>query len=288
MLFGIGLFILFASVFGGFLLSGGNLGPVLKALPFEMLIIGGAAVAALVIGNSVRALKHLGSSFMKIFKGPRWTDQDYTDTILLTGRLTKLLKTEGPVALEPHIEDPGASGIFTDYPRLMADKFLIGFIADSLRLEVVAPGDLDAFQVEEVMDSALKTHLHHEEEGVHMLESLADGLPALGIVAAVLGVIKTMGSIDQPPSVLGAMIGGALVGTFLGVFLAYGIAAPAASRLKQVLHEEAEIYHVAKQIVIAAIRKSPQALAVEAARTSISPHNQPSFAAIFDGLREAA
>ncbi|MHB9880246.1 flagellar motor stator protein MotA [Pacificimonas sp. ICDLI1SI03] len=288
MVFGVGLLILFAMVFGGYILAGGHMGPLLHSLPYEMMIIGGAAVGALVIGNSVRAVKHLGGSFKKILSGPRWKDEDYLNAIFVVSRLTKLLKNEGPVALESHVENPQESEIFRDYPRLMADTFFIHFVTDALRLQVIAPGGLDAFQVEEVMDNALKTHLHHEDETVHMLESLADGLPALGIVAAVLGVIKTMGSIDQPPAVLGAMIGGALVGTFLGVFLAYGIASPCASRLKQVLREDAEIYHVAKQIIIASLRNSPQALVVEAARTSISPHNQPSFAAVFDGLREAA
>ncbi|EMD84157.1 flagellar motor stator protein MotA [Pacificimonas flava] len=288
MMFGIGLAVLFGMVFGGFLIAGGHMEPILHSLPYELMIIGGAAIGAMIIGNSIRAVKHLGGSFAKILKGPRWKDADYMSAILLVGRLTKLMKDEGPVAVEPHVEEPQTSDIFKDYPTLLADHFFVSYVTDALRLQVIAPGGLDPFQVEEVMDSALKTHLHHEEESVHMLESLADGLPALGIVAAVLGVIKTMGSIDQPPAVLGAMIGSALVGTFLGVFMAYGIAAPCASRLKQVLREEAELYHVAKQIIVASIRNSPQALVIEAARTSISAHNQPTFAAVFDGLREAA
>lgn len=288
MVFGIGLAVLFAMVFGGFMLAGGHLGPVLKALPFEFMIIGGASAGALLMGNSLRDLKGVGRSLAKVLKGPKWTADDYLGAILLLSRLTKLMRVEGPVAVEAHVEDPATSAIFSDYPRLLGDPFFVHLVTDSLRLQVIAPGAIDSHAVEEIMDNAMKTHLHHEDEAVHALQGMADSLPALGIVAAVLGVIKTMGSIDQPPAVLGGMIGSALVGTFLGVFLAYGIVGPCASRLKQVLREEAEIYHVAKQIIIASLRNSPQALIIEAARTSISPHNQPSFSSVFDSIREAA
>jgi chemotaxis protein MotA len=285
MLFGIGLAVLFAMVFGGFVIAGGHLGPVFASLPYEMMIIGGSAVGALIIGNSTRLLKKLGKSFSKIIKGPKFAAQDYLDTIFLVSKLTKLLKSDGPVAVEPHVENPKDSSIFGAYPKLLADDFLVTYIADALRLQVISSGSLNVHSVEEVMDHALKTHLHHAHEPAHTLQNLADALPALGIVAAVLGVIKTMGSIDQPPAILGAMIGSALVGTFLGVFLAYGIIGPCANRLKQIIEEEAEIYHVAKQIIVATLNGSPPALIIEAARTSISAHNQPSFSAVFDGLR---
>ena len=136
----------------------------------------------------------------------------------------KKLRTEGPVALEPHIEDPNASTLFAEYPKLLKDTTLIHMITDTLRLVVISSGTLDPMAVEDVMDNALKTHHHDEIRPADMMQGLADALPALGIVAAVLGVVKTMGSIDKPPAILGAMIGSALVGTFLGVLLAYGIA----------------------------------------------------------------
>ncbi|MEM8825407.1 MAG: flagellar motor stator protein MotA [Pseudomonadota bacterium] len=288
MLFGAGLFVLFAMVFGGYMLAGGSMGPVLKALPFEFMIIGGAAAGALLIGNSGRLLKTVGGSLSKIVKGPRWTAQDYNSSILLTARLLKLMKAEGPVAVETHVEDPASSDIFADYPRLTADPFLVRLITDTLRLQVISPGGLEPHMVEEIMDNAIGSEVHEAEEPVHVLQTLADALPALGIVAAVLGVIKTMGSIDQPPVILGAMIGGALVGTFLGVFLSYGIVGPCASRLKQVLHEDLMIYQIVKQMIVASLADSPQAVVIEAARTSISPHHQPSFSDVFDSLREAA
>ena len=221
----------------------------------------------------------------KIFKGPKYKKQDYLDVIFLVSKLMKMLRTEGPIALEPHVEDPKSSSVFAEYPRLVADHTLVNLIADTLRLVVVSSGTLDVHAVEEVMDNAIKTH-HHEVEGPQgTLQSLADSLPALGIVAAVLGIVKTMGSIDKPPSVLGGMIGSALVGTFMGVLLAYGIVNPFAGRLKQVIDADAAIYHVVKQIIIASLHGHPQPLVIEAARSGIAHKDQPGFAEVFDGLR---
>ena len=281
----IGLVVLLVMIFGGFAITGGALGPVMEAIPHEMLIIGGAAAGALIIGNSGKELKALGGSFSKIFNGPTYKKQDYIDTIFLGSKLIKMRRTEGPIALEPHVEDPKSSALFAEYPRLLADHTLINLIADTLRLVVVSSGTLDVHAVEDVMDNMIKTH-HHEVEGPHTtLASLADALPALGIVAAVLGVVKTMGSIDKPPAILGAMIGSALVGTFMGVLLAYGIVSPLASRLKQVIDADGAIYHVVKQIIIASLHGHPQPLVIEAARSGIAHSNQPGFAEVFDGLR---
>lgn len=281
----IGFVVLIAMVFGGFALTGGALGPVLYALPHEMLIIGGAAIGALIIGNSSQELKALGAGVTKVFKGPKYKKQDYLDTIFLVSKLMKMLRTDGPIALEPHVEDPSSSAIFAAYPNLLADKTLIHLITDTLRLVVVSSGTLDVHAVEEVMDNAIRTH-HHEVKGPQKtLQSLSDALPALGIVAAVLGVVKTMGSIDKPPAVLGAMIGSALVGTFLGVLLAYGMVGPLANRLQQVIDADAAIYNMVKQIMIASLHGHPQPLVIEAARSGIAHASQPNFSEVFDGLR---
>lgn len=281
----IGFVVLIAMVFGGFAITGGALGPVMHALPHEMLIIGGAAVGALIIGNSMRELKALGGGVMKVIKGPKFNKQDYLDVIFLVSKLMKMLRVDGPIALEPHVEDPKSSPIFAEYPRILADQSLVNLIADTLRLVVVSSGTLDVHAVEEVMDNSIKTH-HHEVQGPQTtLQGLADALPALGIVAAVLGVVKTMGSIDKPPSILGGMIGSALVGTFLGVLLAYGIVGPLATRLQQVIDADAAIYHTVKQIIVASLHGHPQPLVIEAARSGIAHHNQPGFAEVFDGLR---
>lgn len=281
----IGLIVLIAMVFGGFAITGGHLEPVLHALPHEMLIIGGAAVGALITGNSGAQLKALGGGVAKIFKGPAWKKQDYLDTIFLVSKLMKMLRVEGPVAVEPHIEDPKGSAVFADYPRLLKDATLIALVCDTLRLVVVSSGTLDPHAVEDVMDHAIKTHHHAAIGPADNLQNLADALPALGIVAAVLGVVKTMGSIDQPPSVLGAMIGSALVGTFLGVLLAYGIVGPFATRARSVIEEDGAIYQVVKQIIVASLHGHPQPLVIEAARAGLGHAVQPSFAEVFDGMR---
>jgi len=281
----IGLVILLVMVFGGFMITGGDLGAVMHAVPHEMLIIGGAAVGAMIAGNSMKELKALGGALGKVFKGPKYKKQDFLDVIFLVSALMKMMRTEGPVALEPHIEDPRSSTIFADYPRLLKDDTLVHLIADTLRLVVVSSGTLDPHAVEEVMDNSLKTHHNDTMRPADALQTLADALPALGIVAAVLGVVKTMGSIDQPPAILGEMIGSALVGTFLGVLLAYGVVSPFANRAKQVIEEDDAIYHVVKQMIIASLQGHPIPLVIEAARSGITHANQPAFADVFDGMR---
>ncbi len=283
----IGLVVLIVLVFGGFAFTGGNLAPVLEAMPHEMLIIGGAALGALIIGNSGSELKGLGAAMVTVFKGPKYNKKDYLDAIFLTSRLMKMLRTDGPVAVEPHIEDPKSSAIFSEYPKLMKDQTLIHLITDALRLVVVSSGTLDPHAVEDVMDNTVKTHHHHAIRPADSLQNLSDALPALGIVAAVLGVVKTMGSIDKPPAVLGGMIGSALVGTFLGVLLSYGMVGPFAVRAKSAIEEDAAIYHVVKQIIIASLHGHPQPLVIEAARSGIAHHNQPTFSDVFDGMRAA-
>jgi len=281
----IGIIILIVMVFGGFALTGGALGPVLHALPHEMLIIGGAAVGALVTGNSLHGLKAIGSGFAKVFKGPRHTKQDHVDAIVLVTKLMKLLRAEGPVALESHVTDPAKSAIFAEFPRLLANKELVAVIADTLTLIVVSSGTLEVRAVEDVIDNALKTHFHEMHEPQHALQGLADALPALGIVAAVLGVVKTMGSIDKPPAILGGMIGSALVGTFLGVLLAYGMVAPMAGRLKQVLEADEQIFHAVKQVIIASLHGWPQPLVVESARSGLGHDFRPGLSELLDALR---
>ncbi len=281
----IGIVVLLLLVFGGFALTGGNLGPVMHALPHEMLIIGGAAIGSLIIGNSGADLKALGGGLGKVFKGPQYKKQDYLDCILLVSTLMKMMRTEGPVAVEPHIEDPASSTLFQQYPKLLKDQTLIHLICDTLRLVVVSSGTLDPHAVEDVMDAALKNHHHHAIKPADGLQNLADALPALGIVAAVLGVVKTMGSIDKPPEILGGMIGSALVGTFLGVLLAYGLVGPFATRARTVIESDGAMYHTVKQLIVASLHGHPQPLVIEAARSGVEHANQPSFAEVFDGMR---
>jgi chemotaxis protein MotA len=281
----VGIVVLLVMVFGGFVIAGGSLGPVMHALPHEMLIIGGAAVGAAVTGNSMHELKAFGGGFARAVKGPKHNKQDHIDVIILTTRLMKLLRSEGPVALESHVQDPKSSAIFAEFPRLLANKALVDLIADTLTLIVVSSGTLEVHAVEEVMDNAMKTHFHELHEPQHAIQNLGDSLPALGIVAAVLGIVKTMGSIDEPPSVLGGMIGSALVGTFLGILLAYGIVGPIAGRLKQVNEQDEQIFHAVKQVVIASLHGWPQPLVVESARSGLGHAFRPGLSELLDAMR---
>ena len=282
---GIGIAILFGMVFGGFAITGGALGPVFEAIPHELLIILGAAAGAIVTGNNMHGIKALGGGFGKVFKGPRHNKQDHIDAIALTTRLMKLLRTEGPVAMEAHVQDPKSSAIFAEYPRLLANHELTALIADTLTLIVVSSGTLEVHAVEDVMDNAMKSHFHELHEPQHAIQNLADALPALGIVAAVLGIVKTMGSIDKPPSVLGGMIGSALVGTFMGVLLAYGVVAPMAGRLKQIVEADEQIFHAVKQVIIASLHGWPQPLVVESARSGLGHDFRPGLSELLDALR---
>jgi len=285
MVAGIGIAVLLICVFGGFMLAGGSMGPVLVALPFEGLMIGGAAIGALIIGNSMHEVKAVAGAFGKVFKGPRHSKQDHIDAIALCAKLMKMLKAEGPVALESHVNEPENSAIFAEYPALLANKPLTNLICDTLTLIVVSSGTLETHAVEEVMDNAMKSHFHEMHEPQHNLQGTADALPALGIVAAVLGIVKTMGSINEPPEVLGGMIGSALVGTFLGVFLAYGLVGPMAGRLKQVIEADEQIFHAVKQVIIASLNGYPQPLVVESARSGLGHDFRPGLSELLDALR---
>ncbi len=235
----VGIAMIFVMVFGGYLAAGGKLGIILKSLPFEFTMIGGAAVGAFVISNDVNAIKHTVKDIGKVFKGSKWQPEDYKDLLCLLFELIRLAR-QNAVALEEHIETPEDSPIFQRYPKILTDSEAIDLICDTLRSASMNYDD--PHQVEEVLEKRMEANLHHAMHSSHALQSIADGLPALGIVAAVLGVIKTMGSIDQPPEILGKLIGGALVGTFLGVFLAYGLMAPFAARVKTVIEEDAHFY----------------------------------------------
>ncbi|HEY8699197.1 MAG TPA: flagellar motor stator protein MotA [Rhizomicrobium sp.] len=270
-----GIVFLFAMVFGGFLISGGSISVIVEALPHEMMTIGGAAVAALLIGGSLFSLKKIAGEMGKIISGPKWKPGDYRDLLCLLFLLAKTMKTKGLIALEAHIEKPSESSIFKRYPRISKDHFALTFICDTLRMMTMSLED--PHQVESAMEKQLDKH-HAEALGpANALQVMADGLPALGIVAAVLGVIKTMGAISEPPEVLGRMIGSALVGTFLGVFLSYGIVGPMAQRLKGIVEEEALFYHVIRDILVAHLHGNAAQVSVEIGRGSVPSVAQPTF-----------
>jgi chemotaxis protein MotA len=272
----IGAFVLLLGfVFGSFILSGGSFEVLAEALPFEMMTIGGAAVASFVMANSVHELKHSLGGFRKIFGGAAFKKSDYVDLLSLLYFLVRLATTKGNMALEPHIEKPDESAAFQKFPKVLANHFASSMICDYLRM--VGMNADDPNQIEDVMARELKKTLHEELHGAHALQTMADGLPALGIVAAVLGVIKTMSHIDRPPAVLGAMIASALCGTFLGVLLAYGLAGPFASRLEGVVEEEAKYYEVIRAVLVTHLHGNAPQVSVESGRKMVPNEHMPTF-----------
>ncbi len=278
----VGIVVIFVMVFGGFTIAGGKLGVVLEALPHEMIIIGGAAFGAFLLSNDFASVKQSLGAVGRVFKGVRWKPADYRDLLCLLFELIRLAR-QNPVGLEEHIENPGESSIFGRYPRIRADHEAVDLICDTLRSASMNYDD--PHQVEEVLDKRMEIRLHHALHPSHALQGIADALPALGIVAAVLGVIKTMGSIDQPPEILGKMIGSALVGTFLGVFLAYGIVGPCGTRLKMVTEQDAHFYQLIREVLIANLYNHPTNICIEVGRQN-APHNvRPSFTMLEEALR---
>lgn len=280
----IGIVLLFALVFGSYLMGGGKMDVILHAAPHELMAILGAGIAAFLISNSMTVIKATAGGFGKIFAGPKWKAGDYRDLLSLLFLLTKTMKSKGVIALESHIEKPHESSIFSRYPKISKDHFAVDFICDTLRMMTMNLED--PHQVEDAMEKQLEKHHHEALEPAHALQSMADALPALGIVAAVLGVIKTMGSITEPPAVLGGMIGGALVGTFLGVFMAYGLVGPMAARLQAVVNEDGAFYKIIQAVLVAHLHGNAAQISVEIGRGNVPSVHQPSFIELEEALTQ--
>lgn len=278
----IGIITIFVMVFGGYLAAGGKMGIILKSLPFEFVMIGGAGVGAFLISNDIAAVKHTIKDLGKVFKGPKWKHEDYRDLLCLLFELVRLAR-QNPVAIEEHIEAPTESSIFSKYPKILTDAEAIALICDTMRSASMNYDD--PHQVEEVLEKRIEANAHHALHSSHALQTLADGLPALGIVAAVLGIIKTMGSIDQPPEILGKLIGGALVGTFLGVFLAYGLVGPFAAKVKDVTEEEANFYKLIREVLVANLHNHATNICIEVGRQNTPSHCRPSYSDLEEALK---
>lgn len=279
----IGIVVIFVMVFGGYLAAGGKMSIILHSLPYELMMIGGAGIGAFLISNDSSGAKSTLADVLKVFKGTKWKHGDYRDLLCLLFELIRLSR-QNSVALEEHIEEPESSEIFSRYPKILADQEAIGLICDTLRSASMNYDD--PHQVEEVLEKRIEASLHHSLRGTHALQALADGLPALGIVAAVLGVIKTMASIDQPPEILGKLIGGALVGTFLGVFLAYGLMGPFAAKVQAVVEEDAHFYGLIKEVLVANLHNHATNICIEVGRQNTPGHSRPTFGELEDALKE--
>lgn len=271
----IGLIFTMSMVFGGFTLAGGKFTVIVKALPFEMMMIGGAATGSFCVANKGVVVKKTLKDIKKVLGNGKWKGEDYKGLLCLLFAISKLIRSKGMIAVEQHIETPESSALFNGYPNIVKDHFATAFICDTLRMMTM--NFEDPHQVEDMMEKQLEKHHHEAAAPAHALQTMADGIPALGIVAAVLGVIKTMSSIDQPVEILGAMIGGALVGTFLGVFLGYTIIGPLASKLQQVYDSEHQFYLIIRDFLVSHLHGNAPQISVEIGRGGIPEKYQPNF-----------
>lgn len=271
----IGYVVALGCIFGGYIIAGGNIAVILKALPLEMFIILGGAMGAFVVNNQPKVLKAAAGGFGKAMKPSKYTKERFMDLLALLYDILQKARKEGLMAIESDVENPDQSPLFQKYPTIASDHHTVEFITDYLRLMV--SGNLNAHEIEAIMDAELDTHHAEEHAVVGAFTRLAGALPAFGIVAAVLGVIKTMGSVGQPPAILGGMIGSALVGTFLGIFLAYAIVEPLAGLLEQKSEEGAKELQCVKTTLLASMQGYAPMTAVEFGRKVLFSTERPSF-----------
>ncbi|MFO0995185.1 MAG: flagellar motor stator protein MotA [Alphaproteobacteria bacterium] len=269
----VGLLIVIGCVLGGYLGAGGKFGILIQ--PLELVIIGGSALGAFVAGNPKVVVTRAFSAFGALLKGSRYGKESYLELMSLLFVIFKLLRTKGPLALEPHIEKPEESSIFQQFPIFHKDHHAVDFLCDYLRLLTL--GTDSPHIMEDLMNEEIETHHLEQQQITKAVQNVADGLPALGIVAAVLGVIKTMTHISEPPEVLGGLIAMALVGTFLGVFMAYGFVAPTANALKSTYEAEGRYLACIKAGLLAHMHGYAPAVAVEFARKALLSNVRPSF-----------
>jgi len=279
----VGYIVVVASVLGGYALQGGHLAALFQ--PTELLIIGGAATGAFFVANDKKAIAATLAAIPGLFQTSRHTKSLYMELMSLMFELLSKVRKEGLMTIEGDVDEPHQSPIFTKYPRILHDHHLLEFMTDYLRLMV--SGNMDAFQIENLMDNEIDTH--HQEGGVpaHAITKLGDGLPAFGIVAAVMGVVHTMESVGIPPAELGILIAKALVGTFLGILLAYGFVGPLGSLLEQKLDESSKMLQCVKVTLLASLNGYAPALAVEFGRKVLYSTERPTFAELEDHIKKA-
>lgn len=282
MLIVIGYLIVTVSVVGSFMALGGHLGALYQ--PFELTLIGGAAFGAFLAGNSKKSMKLVGQSIPIMLKGSPYSKDVYMELMSLLYVLLNKARREGLMAIESHIEDPKSSPIFSEYPKILRDPKLMEFISDYLRIMI--SGNMSSFEIETLMDEEIETYRHERNIPAHTIQLMADGLPAFGIVAAVLGVIKALAAVDQPPAILGDLISKAMVGTFLGILMAYGFVAPLASRIEGCTAEAVKVLECIKVTLLASMNGYPPQLAVEFGRKVLFSGVRPSFTELEEHVRQ--
>ena len=279
----VGYVIVLGSVFGGFVLAGGHVAALFQ--PLELLMIGGAAAGAFVVGNDMKSIKATFKVLPTLFKGSKYNRALYIELLLLLYQLLNKARSDGLMAIEGDVENPEQSPIFSSFPLILADHHLVEFLTDYLRLMV--SGNINPFQLDNLIDNEIETHHAEGEVPVHCIAKIGDGLPAFGIVAAVMGVVHTMESVGLPPAELGMLIAHALVGTFLGILLAYGFVAPLSSLTEQKLHEASKPLDCIKAVLVANLNGYPPALAVEFGRKVLFSTERPSFKEVDEEIRQS-
>ena len=269
----IGYVVVALSVFGGFALAGGHLHSLWQ--PVEVLMIAGAGFGAFLVGNTGPALKATFKALPKVFKGAKYSKNNYMELMALLYELLGKIRKEGLMSIEGDVETPEESPLFAKYPTVLDDHHVIEFITDYLRIMV--SGNLNAMELENLMDVEIETHHHEELVPSHIIAKLGDALPAFGIVAAVMGVVHTMGSVGIPPAELGVLIGAALVGTFLGILLSYGFIGPLANVLEQKAEESTKMFQTIKVTLLANLNGYAPAMAVEFGRKVLLSTERPGF-----------
>ncbi|MBP2844118.1 flagellar motor stator protein MotA [Dickeya oryzae] len=277
----LGYLVTIGSILGGYLLVGGNLGALYQ--PSELLIIGGAAVGAFIVGNNAKAIKATMKAFPVLLQGSKYTKAVYMDLMAVLFRLMAKSRQQGMLSLEFDIDNPKESEIFSNYPRILADNYIVEFVTDYLRLMV--SGNMNAFEIETLMDEEIETVEHEVEVPATSLNLMGDGLPAFGIVAAVMGVVHSLAFVDRPAAELGMMIAHAMVGTFLGILLAYGFVSPLASLLRQKNSEKIKVLQCIKVTLLSSLNGYAPQIAVEFGRKTLYSTVRPSFTEMEEHIR---
>jgi chemotaxis protein MotA len=280
----VGILLVFACVIAGFLMEKGQIAVLIQ--PAELVTIGGAAVGTILTANPMYILKKLVGGLMSVIKGSRFSKQRYVDTLKMLFDLFAKSRKEGAIAIESDVEDPEKSPIFSRYPAFLGDHHARDFVCDTMRMAIT--GGVNPFDVDQMMELDMDSHHHSESQPNQALTSVADALPGLGIVAAVLGVVVTMGSLGGPPEEIGHKVAAALVGTFLGILLCYGVFGPLASNMSKTVDEEHSFYSVLRVVMLAFIKGTSPIMAVEIGRRAIPGHARPSFAEVEKACREKA
>jgi chemotaxis protein MotA len=269
----IGILVVFGAVAGGYLMEHGNLRVLMQ--PAELIIIGGAAAGTVLVANPLHILKKIVGGIVSVLKGSKCTQKFYLDALKTMYDLFNKARREGLISLESDVEEPEKSPIFTKNPSFLKDHHIRNFVCDTMRMAVT--GGIEPFDFDQMMEVDMEVHHHGESQPIAALSTMADSLPGLGIVAAVLGVVITMGALGGPPEEIGHKVAAALVGTFLGILLCYGLVGPVAANMAKAADEEHAFYHVLRVVMLAFLKGTSPIMAVEIGRRAIPGHVRPSF-----------